>query len=208
MPAAGLDRMAEVAQAGLEGREDKVTFARRELWPIRPIRQALPLNGPRPPPISMPQSLSSRFRTVRSSIPSGIRTQLSCGSRWPSDRRQGQAHRGQAGLKRPVVLGVPGDAGLQPLLDDQREGLAQGVVHADRRGVVVEAVASPVALDHLHVEIPALHLGLPLVQRLDGPRTERDGGQARRAAQALLRARVDRVDLPGVDLDRNARRAR
>ena len=33
---------------------------------------------------------------------------------------------------------------------------------------------------------------------------ERDRGQARRAAQALLGARVDGVDPPGVDLDRDA----
>ena len=122
-----------------------VTFSRRELWPIRPIRQAFPLNGPSPPPISMPQSLSSRFRTgqvvdaVGNPDAGQLRQPMAFGG------RQAQAHRGQARLKRTAVLRVPGDASLEPLESDQREGLAQGVVHADRRGVVVEPVAPPVA---------------------------------------------------------------
>ena len=69
-----------------------------------------------------------------------------------------------------MVQQVAGVAGLQALLDDQGQGLAEGVVHADRGGVVVEAVAPPVALDHLHVEIPALDLGLAVGDDLGGPR--------------------------------------
>ena len=47
--------------------------------PSSPTRQALPLNNPSPPPISMPYSFSSRFRIVTSSTPAGMRTAFSIG---------------------------------------------------------------------------------------------------------------------------------
>ena len=52
--------------------------------------------------------------------------------------------------------------GLKSLLDQKGQSLAEGVVHADRGRVMVEPVAPPVALDHLHVEIPALTFVLRL----------------------------------------------
>ncbi len=75
-------------------------------------------------------------------------------------------------MERTAVESVPRDPGLQALLGDQGKRLAERVIHADRRRVVIEAVATPVALDHRQVEVPALNLRLPLIQYLDGPRSE------------------------------------
>ena len=120
-----------------------------------------------------------------------------------------QAQRGQAGLERLVVAQVPRPARLQPFLQHEPQPFAQGVDHRDRRGVVVEAVARPSsAATHRQVEIPALHLRLALADRLDGARAERHRRQARRTAQALLRATVNRVDLPGVQRQRHAAQRR
>ena len=69
---------------------------------------------------------------------------------------------------------------------------------------MVEAVVVPVMLHHRHVEIPARHLGLAFAEGLHSPRTEGNRRQARRTAQPFLRATVDRIDLPGVDVQRNA----
>ncbi len=94
-------------------------------------------------------------------MPSGIRTQVNCGRRCPCGRHDADPHRGEAGLEGVGVELVPREAGFQTLLDDQRKRLAEGVIHADGGGVVIEAVAPPVALNHPHVEIPALHLRFP-----------------------------------------------
>ena len=182
----------------------RMTLSRREPWPMRPMRQARPLREPSPPPISMFHSLSRRPRTAASSTPSGMRMQLSWGRLAALGGDQLEAQRGEGGLQGEVVPQVAGVAGLEAFLDHQGEGFLEGVVHGDRGGVVVEAVGAPVALDHGHVEIPALDGGLAGADGLDGAGAEADGGEARGAAQALLGAGVDGVDAPGVDLDGDA----
>ncbi len=69
---------------------------------------------------------------------------------------------------------------------------------------MIEAILAPVALHHRDVEIPALTLRLAFADRLHGARTERDRRQARRTTQAFLRATVDRIDFPFVEIQRNA----
>jgi hypothetical protein len=51
--------------------------------------------------------------------------------------------------------------------------------------VVIEPIAPPVALDHRHVEVPALNLGLSSGDDLGGSGTERDGRQPRGTTQRL-----------------------
>src|SRR4030043_2338613 len=51
--------------------KNKNTLFLVEAAPISPIRQTLPLKAPKPPPISIPNSLRSCFRTVLSSTPAG-----------------------------------------------------------------------------------------------------------------------------------------
>ena len=69
---------------------------------------------------------------------------------------------------------------------------------------MVGPLAPPVALDHRQVEVPALDLGRPAVDRLDRGRREGHRGEARRARETLLGAAVAGVDPPAVDLDLDA----
>ena len=65
-------RAARVVTASHAHHGVLATFRSLLDWPIRPMRQALPLKGPRPAPISIPNSSSSRRRTLASSAPSGM----------------------------------------------------------------------------------------------------------------------------------------
>src|SRR5438552_18820502 len=103
-----------------------------------------------------------------------------------------------------MVPRMPGPARLESFLIDQLQCLAQRIDHRNGRGVMIKAFFVPVTLHHRHVEIPTLYLRFAAVDRLYRPRAERDRGQAGRTAQALLRAAVDGVDAPAVDLDRHA----
>ena len=97
------------------------------------------------------------------------------------------------------------EAGLEPLLEDEPERLAERVHHRDGRGVVVDALPlRPVVRDHPGVEVPALHLGLARLHRVERARRERERREPGRAGEALLRAGVDGVRLPGVHLHRHA----
>ena len=104
------------------------------------------------------------------------------------------------------VAAVAREAGLQPLLQHDRQRLVQGVEHVDRGGVVVERAPRPSTRDHREVEVPALHLRLARVAASRRARRERDRRQARRAGEALLRPAVRRVDAPAVDLHAARRR--
>jgi len=66
--------------AGLAEDEPDLAVRCVDEAPMSPIRHALPLKGPRPAPISMPYSWSSRLRTAPSSTPSGTWTALRFGS--------------------------------------------------------------------------------------------------------------------------------
>ena len=107
-----------------------------------------------------------------------------------------------------MVQHVPGVAGFEPFFQDQPQRFVQAVGHVDRRGVVIDALLAPVLGQHRDVEIPALHLGLAPSTTSMARSLKRDRRQARRTAQALLRAGINRVDLPAVDFDRHAAQRR
>ena len=93
--------------------------------------------------------------------------------------------------------------GFEPFLVQHQQRLVQAIQGIDGRGVVVAAagVAGPVAEHQVQVQKPALHGRLAGAQGIDGARAEADRRQARRAGQAFLRAAVDGVDVPAVDVE-------
>jgi hypothetical protein len=107
---------------------------------MRPMRQALPAMTPRPAPISMPYSSSRRLRVpgVVRSFGDADAIQGMKGSL----RDVGQAHGLQTGTQPEVHSFVAGDAVFQALLQHDGQGLAQGVGHVDRGGVVIDAPAT------------------------------------------------------------------
>ncbi len=157
------------------------------------MRQALPLRSPRPPPISMPNCVSSRWcrRRVVHAGQDAHRVELR--QLATLDGGVLQAERVQSGLERPVVAQVPRPARLQPLLMDETQSLPQGVDHADRRRVVVAVFLVPVVLDHRDVEIPALHLGLAPLDRLQGPWTRTSPATDRVGSSALSASSLRRL---------------
>ena len=96
-----------------------------------------------------------------------------------------QPHGLDARHEGQVVAAVPLKARFEPLLGDQRQGLAQGIEHG-RRSRVVVAVAAQVGVQQLQVEVPAMHGAVAGPQPLQGARGNRDRRQSGRAAQALL----------------------
>ena len=78
----------------------------------------------------------------------------------------------------------------------------QGVDVVHRRRVVVGALAAaaPVAHHQLHVQEPALHFVVPVLDTLHGAGAEGDRRQAGDTGQAFLGAGVDRIGAPGVHL--------
>ena len=81
----------------------------------------------------------------------------------------------------------------------------QRVEHRDRRGVVVAARAADVVGDEAEVEVPRLRRVRAAASRARPRASEKlTGDEAGRHAEALLRAGVDGVDPPPVDLDRDA----
>src|SRR6478609_5680300 len=98
-----------------------------------------------------------------------------------------ESDRGEPGLERPVVADMARELRLQALLQHEPQALSQRINHCDRRGVVIRAVAAPVALDGREIEIPALHLRLPLLEHLGCARTETHRCEPGRATEPLLR---------------------
>jgi hypothetical protein len=184
-------------------------LASRQDSPMSPMRQARPAKAPRPPPTSMPCSSSSRRRQAASSTPSGRPTVVSCGRRWPS-----WASSSRPRPSSPSCSSAPSRRGGRSARRAPRRGRAparrQPVQHRDRRGVVVGAAALgvEVAEQQRHVEVPRLHRRPASADALDGPVGEGHRGEAGRHGQALLRARVRRVDVPVVDADVDAAEAR
>src|SRR6266568_1391916 len=115
-----------------------------------------------------------------------------------------QAERIEPRPQRLLVAAVAGPARLQAFLQHEPQAFTQSIDHGDRRGVVVSVLLAPVLLHGRHVEVPALALRLAAVDHVNGSVAERDWGEARRAAEAFLRATVDRVDLPLIDFQRRA----
>src|SRR5215831_1102109 len=107
-----------------------------------------------------------------------------------------------------MIAQVSRPPGFKSFLKHQTQGLAQSVNHRNWCGMVVKALLAPVALDHAHVEVPALYLRLAAVDRLDGARTERHRRQTGRTAQAFLRAAVHSIDAPFIDGHRYAAQRR
>ena len=81
----------------------------------------------------------------------------------------------------------------------------EGVHHAHRRRVVIDALFAEIAADQRHVEVPALYGGAAALHACQGAGAEADRRQARGARQTLLGAGVGRVDPPLVDSDVHTR---
>ena len=108
------------------------TTSGRLLCPIKPMRHALPLKSPRPPPISMPNSLSKRLRTARSSTPAGDAhgVELRQLVLLVGDVRQPQCR--ESRLERLVIAAMPCPARLQSFFQHQPKSFVQGVHHRNR----------------------------------------------------------------------------
>ena len=113
-------------------------------------------------------------------------------------RKVADSHLLQLALELQVTPHVPLPPLLKPLFQDDSQRLVKGVVHVDRGGVVVQAFGAPVFPHHVHVEVPALHLGLAVGDGGLRGGGERDGGEAWRAGEAFLRPAVAGVDPPPV----------
>ena len=93
---------------------------------------------------------------------------------------------------------------IQTLFQHDPQGLVQSVIHIDRCRVVIGAVAAPVVLHHLHVQVPALHFGLAGIDRGDRPVAECHRCQTGWTTEALLGSAVDRIKAPFIDFHRLA----
>ena len=100
-----------------------------------------------------------------------------------------------------MIPGVAGKAVLKTLLEHDPQRFVKREIHIDRRRVMVRPILPPIVADERHVQIPAGNLGSSLFDRGKRPGSKGHGRQAGRTTQALLRAAVNRVELPGVDFN-------
>src|SRR5438128_718632 len=70
--------------------------------------------------------------------------------------------------------------------------------------MVINPFLAPVTSHLRHVQVPTLDLGLTVMDDIHGPWTEGEWRHAGRTAQALLRATERGIDLPAVNLHRDA----
>ena len=87
-------------------------------------------------------------------MPAGTRDRRELRQAMALLRGETQPHRLESRLQRGRVAAMAPEARLQPLLDHDAQRLVQGVVHRDRRGVMVDALGAPVLLDQREVEVP------------------------------------------------------
>ena len=152
----------------------------------------------------MLNSSYSRWRTFASSAPSGILIALIIGARIDSATAGSISSLRISRMKSSCTCWCRCQAVLQSFFEHDAQRFVQGIVHRDRRGVMVDPLAAPVFLDHRQIEIPALHFGLAVANHFDGPFVERHRRQARRAAETFLRAAVAGIDAQLVDPHRRA----
>ena len=92
----------------------------------------------------------------------------------------------------------------QPFFQHGSQRLVQTEIHVNGSCVMIcTRLATPVIPDHRHVEVPAGHLGLASIHRLNGSTAERDRRQSRGTAQTFLGSRIRGIDIPAVNLDRH-----
>ncbi len=120
---------------------------------------------------------------------------------FPRQHRQTQLR--QRLEERAMIPLVASPARVEPFLFDDRQRFVQRVDQRGRHRVVVLA-AQPVVLEQREVEVEAAAFH-PLRERA---RTEHDGREARRPAQAFLRARVRGIHAPAADVERHAAQRR
>ena len=106
-----------------------------------------------------------------------------------------------------MIAAVAFPALLESLFLYQRQAFVQRVEHRNRHSVMV-LVLFVITVKQLQIEIPGLHRRRAFLQASPGARRNGERRKSRRAAQTLLRSRVDRVDVPGVDFDGNATQRR
>src|SRR5713101_9726988 len=99
-----------------------------------------------------------------------------------------------------MIALVAAEAGCQSFLLHEAQGFAQGVVHRDRSGVVINPLLAPILLDHGEIEIPTLDLRLTRAQDFLGCRAKGHWRKAGWATQTLLCPAVTGIDPPGIDL--------
>lgn len=107
-----------------------------------------------------------------------------------------------------VPMLMAGPAGFESFFEHDLAGFAKGVGHVDGGGVVVDAIATPVAADHGEVEVPVGDFGFAAIHAGQGIRAEGDGGEPRGAGKVLLGAGVAGIDTETIDGDFHTSEAR
>src|SRR6266852_3298261 len=115
-----------------------------------------------------------------------------------------EAHRFESGVQSHGVRAMALEARVESLFNDDPERFVNRIVHRDRRGMMIDAVGTTVALDHREVEVPRTAFALALAHGLHGALAERHRRESGRRADSLLRATEAGVDSPLIDLDGNA----
>ena len=180
-----------------------VTDRSRAEWPMSPMRQPLPARSPSPPPTSMSKRVRSSPRTLASSTPSGNHTDVSCGKR-RSCANGVEAELGERVLQQAADAPVPLPRLLEPFLEQHAEPGVQRVEHRDRRGVVIAARGADVVGEQSRGRGTTTARAPTGCAHVRPRGREADRRETGRDAEALLRSRVDGVDAPRVDLDRDA----
>src|SRR6185436_15887190 len=106
-----------------------------------------------------------------------------------------EPHRFDTSYQSAMIQLVPVPASFQPLFVNDSQGLAQRIVHRDRRRVMISPILAPIAFNHRDIEIPALHFrmaGTDAIQRALG---ESDRRESWRRSQTFLGSRIANVDL-------------
>jgi hypothetical protein len=123
----------------------------------------------------------------------GVQTIRSCNP-------QLEAHGFETSPERIRVEGVPRETSRETLEQHLTQSLVQSEELIDRCRVVVSARRSPVPLDQVEVQVPALAGSPALGDASERSIGEVDGRQTRRARQALLGPGVQRVDSVRLDI--------
>ena len=110
-----------------------------------------------------------------------------------------ETHRFYARDERSMIQFVPAPSCFEAFFAYDPECLVQSVVHRDRSGVMISAIAPPIFFDHRDVEIPALNLGSTRANAFKRSLGKSDRRKTGRGAQTLLRARIANVDFVAID---------
>ena len=103
----------------------------------------------------MLNSSSNCARTFQSSIPArNVHRRNGDQTVHGIRNKEFEAHRFKACDQRLLILPVTLPSGLEPFFEDKPQRFAQAVNQGDRRGVMIEAIASPIAHRRCEVKVP------------------------------------------------------